>query len=39
VAAETGWLPLPIKGEAENRKDIEIEEPLNPIEVSYLLKT
>lgn len=39
VAAETGWLPQPVEGEAENSKDIEIKELLNIIEVSYLLKT
>lgn len=38
VAAETGWLPQPMDGEAENRKDIETEL-LNIVEISYLLKT
>ena len=39
AAAETSWLPQPIEGEAEDRKDTEIEELLNILEVSYLLKT
>lgn len=39
VAAEARWLPQPTESEAENRKDIETEELLNIIEVSYLLKT
>lgn len=38
-AAETRWLPQFIEAEAENRKDIEIEELLNVIGVPYLLKT